>query len=335
MKILFDLRSTGLGNNGGSHTIIRSTNTLAGLGHEVILIDSIKNHYSWTPLKTRHLVIHDKNEVPSADIVVATGFKSVGRTLNLPKRCGIKCHWIRAIETWQMSEQKIMDKVLGVPTFKIVNSICLKNYLSKRGFSSEVIRPGYDFGEIYPLNIRDYNKVILGALYREGVHGRRKRTQWVFNVAKQIKKKYPKVEFWLFGSEHRPIHPAVDKYFRSPSVEEKNRFYNNVSIWLAPTQSEGLHLPPAEAMMTGCPVVATDAELSGTQDYVEHKVTGLVSDDNLDSFTGCVRRLVVDKELRRSLGKNTREKIGSLGNRKTNMIRMVNLFERLTSKRGK
>jgi len=332
MRILFDLRSTGLGNNGGSHTIVRSANTLVDLKHEVILVDSIKNHYNWTPLKARHLIVKDKNEVPSADIVVATGFRSVARTLTLPERCGVKCHWIRAIETWQMSEREIIEKVLKVPTFKIVNSICLKNYLSKHGQSSKIIRPGYDFDEIYPLNMRDQRIPILGALYREGVHGRRKRTEWVFEAAEKTKRFFPGTKLLLFGSEPKPkARPAIDKYFRSPSIEEKNKIYNMVNIWLAPTKSEGLHLPPAEAMMTGCPVVATNAELSGTQDYVEHEVTGLVSKNDLHSFFKSIQRLIDDKDLRIDLGKNTRGKIESLGDRKDNMMKMIDLFNRLTS----
>ena len=39
--------------------------------------------------------------------------------------------------------------------------------------------------------------------------------------------------------------------------------------------SEGLHLPPAEAMMTECAVVGTEAELSGIQDYIIPDETGL------------------------------------------------------------
>ena len=332
MKITFNLLQTGLGNNGGSHTIVRSANTLVSLGHDVKIIDSSRNQYTWNKLEVPHIITNDVKQIPSADIVVATGFKSVARTLALPERCGIKCHWIRAIETWQMSESKIIKKIVRVPTFKIVNSICLKNYLSKYNCSSEIIRPGYDFDEIYPLNMRDRKVPVLGALYREGVHGRRKRTEWIFEVTKRIKKIDSKAKLLLFGSERKPNNSLIDEYFRLPSIKEKNRIYNMVNIWLAPTKSEGLHLPPAEAMMTGCPVVATDAELSGTQDYVEHEVTGLVSENNLESFIKCVERLVVDKDLRVTLGENTRKKIESLGDRETNMRKMVEFFERLTSK---
>ena len=64
-------------------------------------------------------------------------------------------------------------------------------------------------------------------------------------------------------------------------MTEKNDFYNYVDIWLSPSMSEGLHLPPAEAGLTACPTVATTAELSGMQDYVIHRKTGMVTANNL------------------------------------------------------
>jgi len=42
MDIIFDLRNVGLGNNGGSLTLIKSGNTLQEMGHCVCFIDSGK-----------------------------------------------------------------------------------------------------------------------------------------------------------------------------------------------------------------------------------------------------------------------------------------------------
>ena len=42
MRILFECRNCGLGNNGGTSTIIKSANALVNLGHEVTLIDDQK-----------------------------------------------------------------------------------------------------------------------------------------------------------------------------------------------------------------------------------------------------------------------------------------------------
>ena len=51
MIITFDLRSVGLGNNGGSLTLIKSGNTLQDMGHEIYFIDSGKNKHTWEKLE--------------------------------------------------------------------------------------------------------------------------------------------------------------------------------------------------------------------------------------------------------------------------------------------
>jgi len=333
MKIIFDLRRVGLGNNGGSSTLIKSGNTLVDLGHDVTFIDGGKNQHTWTPLKANHIIPKSNANIPSADFIIATGYKSVATTLSAPGRLGHKCHWIRAWEHWQMSDSQIIEKILKASTLKLVNSICLRDKLKKYEIDSYLIRPGYDFDMLYPMNIRQNKKrIVIAGLNREGVHGKRKRTQWLYETAEKVKDKYPNVSFWLFGSEKAPTSRLVDKYIQNPSIEDKNKFYNMVDIWMATTESEGLHLPPAEAMITECPVVTTAAELSGTQDYTIQYKTGIISNNDLKSFIECVNLLIEDKDLRLCLGKSAREKILEMGDRKKNMQKLINLFMGIITK---
>ena len=233
----------GLGNNGGSSTLVKSGNALVEMGHDVYFVDSMSNQHTWTELKAEHIKTSptDHRPLPNADFIIATGYKSVGPTVTAPGRCGHKAHWIRAWEHWQMPDNQIVEKVLQAPTLKLVNSICLQDKLKQHGFESHIIRPGYDLDQLFPMNMRENKKnVILGGLYREGVHGRRKRTEWLFETARFMKGRYRDVQFWLFGSEHNPGRIIVDFYLRSPTMEQKNDFYNSVDIWMAPTMSEGL-----------------------------------------------------------------------------------------------
>jgi len=332
MKIIFDLRNVGLGNNGGSSTIVNSVNTLKRLGCEVCVVDSMKNMHTWTKLEASHIIVKGKaDKIPNADFIIATGYKSAGRTMSAPSRCGIKMHWIRAWETWQMSEERIIKRVLNAKTIKLVNGIGLQKKLKKYGCDSHIVRPGYDIDNYKPLGYRDKNEdVILGALYNEGKNRNTKRFSWVHEVTFKLKSTRKHLKLWLFGVHPRPRNSfLMDKYVQKPSLKEKNEFYNNVDIWLAPSMLEGLHMPPAEAMMTECPVVGTNVELSGMHDYLFNGVSGLVSKDNLDDFAKCVRRLIEDKELRSKLGKNARNKVLSLGGREENMKKMIDLLNRI------
>lgn len=313
-----------MGDNGGTSTIVKSANTLVDLGHDVYIVDSGKNKHTWTPLKAKHMI----KTLPDADAIIATGYKSASTTISAPERCGIKCHWIRAWEHWQMSDQQIVDKVLKQPTIKLVNSICLRNKLQEYGYDSHIVRPGYDFGYIFPLGLRNPKcPPVLGGLFRAGIHGKRKRTEWVLRAASKIKKSLDGARLFMFGSEPNPNNPVIDQYLRRPNMKQKCRFYNTVDIWLAPTMSEGLHLPPAEAMMTKCPVVGTTAPLSGMQDYLIDNETGIVTDDNMSSFIYGIMKFIKDINFRNQCGENAGNKMLQLGDRETNMKKLIKILE--------
>jgi len=329
MRIIFNLLNTGLGNNGGSSTIVKSANTLVDLGHEVIIVDTGKNKHTWTPLKAKHLVVKDIENIPHADVIIATGFKSVESTIQANKKCGKKVHWIRGFELWNMSRDEII-KMLRSPTHKMVNSIGLRKLLNMYDISCQLIRPGYDFDEIYPLNIRnDCRKPKIGALYNSGTKRKTKRVDWVFKAIEKLRESYV-VDLYMYGSETKGNeipNNLISYYINEPKPDIKNKIYNLCDIWVAPTELEGLHIPPAEAMLTECPVVGTDAQLNGMEDYLINGKTGIVSANNISAFTEAIETLLLDKELRLKLGENARKKILELGSRKENMTSMVEFFE--------
>ena len=328
MRIIFNLMSCGLGNNGGSHTIVRSSNALVDLGHTVYLVDLISCKYTWTSLKAKHVVIKNFEQVPNADFIIATGYTTVASTVSLPPRCGKKAHWLRAWESWKLQESEIIKWILYAKTIKLVNSISLQKKLGSLGFKSEIARPGYDFDEIYPLNIRSDKEIVIGALYNEGKKRRSKRTNWCFDAISFLKKTHKNIKFQMFGSEGIPKSGLVDKFVKSPSTKEKNHFYNECHIWIAPTELEGLHIPPAEAMLTECCVVGTNNPMNGMQDYLDHEKTGLVSHNTIESFIKNINALIVSERLRKSLGSIGRQKILELGSRQENMKRMIDLLSK-------
>jgi glycosyltransferase involved in cell wall biosynthesis len=325
MKLIFDLRKVGLGNNGGTSTLVKCGNALVDLGHEVYFIDSGKNQHTWTPLKAHHMVVNNEPGVPNADFIIATGYKSVASTVRAPERLGRKVHYIRAWELWQMPEKRIVSNILKAPTIKIVNSICLQRKLKKFGVDSHIIRPGNDFNDLYPMNIRGRNnKIVLGGLYH--TRHKTKRSDWIIRVAKELKEKYDNIELYMFGTNKIPNNMIVDKYLSQPNITKKNDFFNKIDIFLSPSKLEGLHLVPQEAMMTGCPVVGTDADMSGTEDYLIHNYNGLVAKNNFQSFSTNVEMMVINENLRIKLGRNARKKIEDLGDRKTNMRKLIDYF---------
>lgn len=329
MKITFDLRNVGLGNNGGSFTLIKSGNTLVEMGHQVVFVDTGKNQHTWVKLKADHKIVRQKRQLPQADFIIATGYKSVPETSTAPEFAGQKFHWIRGWETWQYNEADIVKKILKAPTTKLVNGLCLQNKLKSYGVESYLIRPGYDFDKLRPLKVnKEPGIVTLGGLNKQGRHANIKRTAWILETAKALKRKYGKqVQLWMFGMDALPSTTVVDHYIQNPTAEQKNSVYNHVDIWLATSMLEGLHMPPAEAMITECPVVGTDAEMSGTIDYLEDLKTGIVTKNDIFSYIKGVEELVNNPKLRKRLGKNARLRILEIGNRRNNMEILIGLFE--------
>jgi len=325
MKILFNLMGCGLGNNGGSLTIIRSANTLQELGHEVMIIDSGRNQHTWSELKVPHIKVNEISNIPAGDIAIATGYKTVGTTLKFP--CKVKTHYIRGWETWQYQESQIYEIVLKPPTIKIVNSIGLQRKLKEYGVDSYIIRPGNDFHEFSPLDIRDNTKVVIGGLYHK--KHKTKRSDWVIKTSEIIKTRYKNVELHMFGSDRNPGHSTIDRYMKQPTPEQKNEFFNRIDIWLSPSSLEGLHIVPQEAMLTGCVVVTTDAPLAGTEDYIFDNETGFITRNRFTPFCKRISKLVKNKKLRTEVSVKGRDQIISMGDRKHNMKKMIQLFERL------
>lgn len=325
MKIIFNLMNVGLGNNGGSRTIVESANTLQELGSQVVIVDNGPSKYTWTKLKVPYVRINNINKI-DGDIIIATGINSVESTNE--SKIKNKYHWIRGWETWSIPEDKLVKIIKSSQTRKLVNSSCLKMKLLKHGMISDIIIPGYNFNEIYPLNIRENNKhVIIGGLYNQGKKRSKKRVSWIFDCYNTLKEEKIPIKLFMFGSDGRPSF-HIDYFINDPNYFEKNKLYNMCDIWLSSSELEGLHIPPAEAMLSKCCVVGNNSEMSGTQDYLINNETGIVSDNNFKSFLESVKKLINEKELRYNLGKKGREKILSLGDRKRNMTKMIKLFEK-------
>lgn len=326
MRIIFDLVNTSLGLNGGSYTICKSANILQKLGCDVSIVDSDKNKHTWVKLEVPHLIVKNNiNKIPDADFIIGTGFRSWSHVLNTPSRCGKKILFIRGWELWNASENRLLNIISNKKLVKIVNSIGLQNKLKKNNIESTIIRPGNDFDLFYPLNIRNQNDIILGGLYH--TKHSTKRSDWVIKTKQELSKKYKNLKLFMYGASKKSSISEIDYYIRQPSLELKNELYNKVDIWLSPSNLEGLHIVPQEALLTKCAVVTTNAELAGTQDYVKHKITGLVSKDSLKDFIKKTENLINDIEARKQLGENGRNKIIELGSREDNMKKLISFLE--------
>lgn len=260
MKIAFNMSQCGLGNNGGTKTIIRCAEILEKLGHRCDII-AVTNKFTW--FEHKPVISH----VPSdLDIIIAAACTDVVSTLqiNVPK----KAWYIRGHENWTMS-----DKDLGLRynsgLFNIVNSKGLQQLLTYYGAESEVVYQGIDFDLWEDKKLRK-NKIRIGCLYQN-----KKSKRWVdfIKLAEILGEEY---EYVGFGYNMRN-DSFLTEYKQNPNHNDLVDLYNSCHIFFAPTELEGLHNPPLEAALCGCLIVCSDAPMNGMGlDYAFHNNTAMV-----------------------------------------------------------
>ena len=304
MRIVFNLRRVGLGNNGGSRTIIKSAETLADMGQEVILYSNIKNQYSWEPIKKNVSFVRGKH-LPEGDVVIATGFRSVKSTVASSFKK--KFYFVRGFETWNATKSELFKSYKSLRC--IVNSGWLETFLKSNGVKCNLVYNGLDFDDFY--NLKQDRPNDLGGLYSE-----RHKT---------------KNHSFVQGCSHkRGISlTMLNNDIKSPTPKRLNEWYNTIKVWIASSELEGLHNPPMEASLSGCGLVATNHPHSGTSDYVIPNETALVyKHGNRKTAIRCIRKLIEDELLRENLNKNMVELLHSkIGTRENNMSKFLDILK--------
>jgi len=309
MKIIFNLLGCGLGNNGGVRTVLKSQQTLNELGHDCKVAAKVDN-FTW--FKHSPVV----SSVPEdADAVVAASCVDAGRTANLP--FGKKLWWIRAHETWSMSNA-LLEKIYLNPRLKnLVNSEWQYDNLRRIGADARIVYQGIDFEDWVDLKLRNQkNKTVIGCLY-----SRKPRKRWSDFLLLAETLGTANFEYMAYGTEKPPQGCDYIKYYRNPTLDELQILYSSCHIWFAPTNSEGLHNCPMEAALSGCAILCSDHPRNGMIDYARPGETAMVYSDikeAIDMAKG------YDYTLVGPMQELLHEKIGD---RQKNMKYMVEIIE--------
>ena len=299
MRIVFNLQSVGLGNNGGSRTLIKCAETLLQLGYEVTLWCSA-NNYKWSKIR-----VSITPKMPKCDVIIATGYGSVPTTV--AAKVKQKFYYIRGFELWRASEKQLLHSYGSLNC--IVNSEWLQKYMRSKGISAHLVYPGVDF-DIFGKDT-DNRENILGGLYSK--RHATKRHEDVIKVGKYL-------GYQVLLLNRDIVNPA-------PSTLRD--FYNRIKVWLSPSELEGLHNCPLEAALCGSSLVATDHRNGGVSDYAIGENSALIYPARQLEIAGqCVKRLMEDSNLRARLGDNMQRLLkDKIGSRKHNMKKLVKIFE--------
>jgi glycosyltransferase involved in cell wall biosynthesis len=302
MKINFVMTYAGF--SGGTRVIATHAQQLAARGHHVevfstaarpaglrrkvsTLVRTGKLPPTWKPGKSfldgtgiPHTAIDHyrplgDDDLPDADVVVATWWETAPWVFNLSPAKGAKAFFIQHYETWG-GEAEDVDAAWRLPLRKIVISRWLADLAKEKFGDSEVahVPNSVDTQLFHAAPRGKQSRPTVGLLYNP---------HWIKGLdislaaVAEARKSIPDLELLAFGAEppkeNKPLGPQ-SRFVLNPPQDQIRDLYAQCDVWLCGSRSEGFHLPPLEAMACRCPVVST--EVGGPLDTIDEGKNGFL-----------------------------------------------------------
>jgi glycosyltransferase involved in cell wall biosynthesis len=295
MRITFVLASYSL--SGGSRVIATFAKQLHERGHTVNLIarplrpaawrtrlktfyksaPANESHFDTLPMPRRILesyrpVMND--DVPDADVVVATWWETAEWVAALAPRKGAKAYLVQHHETFDYLPRERAAATYHLPLHKMIISQWLRELMQSEygDRCMSRIRQGVDAGQFHAPP-RDKQAVpTIGFMYSVVPW---KGATVIRQAVEQVRAAVPNLRVRAFGleapSRELPLPPNTDFLCRPPQ-DELSKFFAGCDVWVCGSWMEGFTLPPMEAMACRCPVVST--RVGGPDEMIRDAVNG-------------------------------------------------------------
>jgi len=212
----------------------------------------------------------EEKYIPDGDIIIACPVETASFVNSYSPAKGKKFYFIQHFEDWTMAAAEV-EKTWKMPLQKIVISRWLLEKSERLGENAFYIPNGLD-----PSNFRidiPFRKRYLKSILFLSHNLQFKGTKYVVEAAKKLIEKYPDLKAVTFGVYNEKSYPPFITCYQNPPQKKLRELYNQARIFISPSLSEGWALPPAEAMMCGCIVIATDI---GGHEYIHDHENGLL-----------------------------------------------------------
>lgn len=263
------------------------------------LLKNVKEEFSFS---------YNKKLFQNYDVLVATFIDSAFALHDFQFDKSKSCiYLIQDFEKWPPFSESQVFESYRFPMKKIVITPWLLEKVQSSGEDAVLIYNGLDFSYFTLLRkIEERNPCEISLMY----HIRpEKRFEDSVKALEIVHDRFPQIHVSVFGVFSNPGNfPDWFSYYKSPSKELHNKIYNDSSIYIAASSSEGFGLTVAEAMICGCAVACTDN--GGFSSMVTDGETGLLSPVfDYKALAENIIKLISDNELRIRLAKNGNENI--------------------------
>ncbi len=301
MRVTFILPHASL--DGGIRVVAIYAKHLAERGHDVVVVSQPMARASWydqarfflrrgrfaripkdSPshldgVPVLHRVLESNrpvtdNDVPDADVVVATWWETAEWVARLSPAKGAKAYFIQHHEVFDYLPKDRVKATWRLPLHKITISQWLVDLArDEYGDAKATWVPNSVDTQQFHAPPRGRQPVpTVGLLYTG--------TPWkgcaVSLAALSLAtEKIPEIQLVSFGAsppeDTLPL-PAKAQYHLRPPQDQLRDLYARCDVWLCGSYAEGFHLPILEAMACRCPVVST--RVGGAVDSIRHGVNG-------------------------------------------------------------
>ncbi|MEO1656173.1 MAG: glycosyltransferase family 4 protein [Pseudomonadota bacterium] len=203
-----------------------------------------------------HMLTPD--DVPDADVIIATWWLTAEWIAGMPPEKGRRVHFIQDLEIFPYLPQERARAVLRDPMPKICVASWLEDALRK-DFGADDITTVFNGTNLdaFPGGATDANRSGVGCLFARAP---RKRFVLARDAVKEARARSgTDIPFKGFGAYPVTTNEGYDQYQESPPQDELAKIYGRCRAWLFSSESEGFGLPILEAMAMGTPVIATRA----------------------------------------------------------------------------
>lgn len=245
--------------------------------------------------------LSEKN-IKSSDVVIASSWVTALWLHNYKRLpASKKFYFIQAFENWHGGDKKVIE-TWKMPLNKIVISPWLLDIAHKLGEKAVLIENGFNLKDFFvkkPIASRNPYSIMM--LWHDNPI---KGCELGLTACKKLKEKYPDIRLIMFGVPERPSDiPEWIEYHHQPSKSLLRDLYNDASIFIGTSYSEGWGLTVGEAMLCGCAVACTDN--GGYLAMAKHRETALVSHvGDMEALKNNIERLITDDKLRTTIAEN-------------------------------
>jgi glycosyltransferase involved in cell wall biosynthesis len=240
-----------------------------------------------------------EENIPDGDVIIATAWQTAEWVNGYSQDKGERYYLIQHYEDWGGPAERVRA-TWKMPLRKIVIAKWLERLAEEMGENVAAYIPnGLDFERfriLVPIEGREPARV--GMLYDPSPW---KGPEAGMNALNLVRREVPSLRAIVFGKyrKGRDVPDWVD-FRRNPPQCRIPQIYNDCSIFLHSSRTEGWPLPPAEAMACGCALVTTGN--NGVLDYAVHAETALVSEiDDPIALARNILMLIQDDHLRVSM----------------------------------